>query len=177
MLKKLTTIMMICILVMISLTTTTYAASYNSVPRKYIGFGVSMQAYSNWTISTKLISQLENEKSYPITTTDEFTTSQSITFSSGVSKVLSSAISVETGIVSGQLGAEMQAQYNFAENYVRSYKKTITATVPANDTYTVRALIKGDKIVVYWKYFIYYQEYEHGVGSIYVPKYVSWVCS
>lgn len=152
-------------------------ASYDRISRKFAGYGVSVCVNKDVTNKVVTVSKLVNNKSYSVTTTDTYETTRSITFSTSCSSKISSSIGVTSGDVKGSLGGEIEKKYSFSDNYVRTYTKSITATVPASTTYTVGATIKGDEVVVYYKYFAAWVTTSKGNGKVNVPKYAIWTCS
>lgn len=173
--KKICSLVLVCALIITIVPSSAQAASYNDISRKFYGYGVSVSKYSNITITTNTVSQLTNNKSYAVTKTDTVTASRNITFSSGCSSQITASIGVKDGIVTGDLGAAIEAKYDFSSSYTRTYTTSVSATVPAKSTYTVKAQIKGDKVEVYYKYFVAYVTTSKGDGKVYVPKYVNWI--
>ena len=175
--KKVTCgLLALCMLVVILAPSNFYAAGYDSIGIKVLGYGVSLSKTSNCSISTYIVSELTNEKPYEVSTSDTYTITRNITFSKECSSAISSSISSTTGATSGELGSEISKKYSIGDNYGRTYTKYIAATVPAYTKYNVKATIKGDKLSIYYKYFICGICTSKGSGIVYVPKYASWVC-
>ena len=174
--KNLCKLMMLCMMLVALAPTKTYAASYSDIEAKALGFGVSVSKKSDVVIVTKTVSEIINEKPYSVKTTDKYTVSRNISFSPSCASAISGSINAKKGTVSGELGKEISTKYSFSDNFTRTYSKTITATVPEKSTYKVKASIKGDKVSIYYKYFVAWICTSKGSGDIYVPKYVSWVC-
>ena len=176
MMKRFTMVVLTLVFVFAMMPVTAHAASYNSISRKFGGYGVSVSKKADQKLSTDTVSELVNKKKYAVKTSDTCSLSKDITFSASCSSSISASIGATDGVVSGSLGSKIQSSYSFKSNYVRKYTKTISATVPAKTTYKVKATIKGDIVDVYYKYFVVWITTSKGNGKVSVPKYCSWTC-
>ncbi len=168
----LTLLLIICMMPM-----SAYAASYSDISTKALGYGTSVTKTANQSIATEIVTKLTNKTSYVTNKTDSYSYCSIITFSTSTSARISESINVTNGTVSGSLGSEISKTYSFSSNYTRTYTNTISVSIPANTTYTLKANVCGDKVTVYYKYFIAGICTSKGNGTVYVPRYVNWIAT
>lgn len=121
------------------------------------------------------VGQLVNKGNKAVTVTDTFTAKKEITFSKQCDTSISASIGVTDGAVSGGLGTSMNKSYKFSSKLCYSYTKKITKKVPKKTTYTVKVQAKGDSLKVYYKHFIAWVTVSKGQGTVYIPRYYSFI--
>lgn len=160
------------------MTTTVHAASYDSVKRQFGGYGVSTSTESDQNIGKEFtVGELVNRGKTAVKVTDKFTAKKGITFSSTCASSISASVGVTDGVASTTLGAKISNSYSFESNFVYSYTKSITKKVPAKSKYTIKVQAKGDALKVYYKYFVAWITTSKGQGTIYIPKYYSFIAN
>ncbi|MEE0715709.1 MAG: hypothetical protein UCH84_03855 [Eubacterium sp.] len=174
--KKLVNVCIATLLVIVSLSTSVFAASYDNIDRKFSGYGTSTSKKEDQNIGKEFtVGQLVNKGNKAVTVTDTFTAKKEITFSKQCDTSISASIGVTDGAVSGGLGTSMNKSYKFSSKLCYSYTKKITKKVPKKTTYTVKVQAKGDSLKVYYKHFIAWVTVSKGQGTVYIPRYYSFI--